>query len=154
MTDLLRRTTLIVADADRAAQFHESVFGWTRYLDTPFTLSGMQLAAGAAGDRTRLIILKAADPVVGMLGLLEWTDPRRPAPDPKPPRIEPGRPIFVIAAAVCAATVERARAAGARIHCEPLRWSTTGADGAALTMLGASFFDPDGYFFEVNERLA
>ncbi|MDT7934046.1 MAG: VOC family protein [Sphingomonadaceae bacterium] len=153
MTDLLRRTTLIVADAERAARFHESVFGWTRYLDTPFTLSGTQLAAGAAGDETRLIILKAADPVIGMLGLLEWTSPRRPAPDAKPPCIEPGRPIFVVAATDCAATIERARATGARIHCEPRPWSTTGADGATLTMLGASFFDPDGYFFEVNQRL-
>jgi hypothetical protein len=29
-----------------------------------------------------------------------------------------------------------------------------GADGRRLDFLGASFFDLDGYFFEVNQRLA
>ncbi len=154
MTDLIKRTTLIVRDADRAAAWYEQVFGMTRVMDTPFTLSGAQLAAGAQGDRTRLVILKCADETVGMIGLLQWVDPPMAAPDELPTRIAFGAPIFVVAATDCRATVGRARAAGSRIHCEPRDWTVTGFDGKQQAMIGASFFDSDGYFFEVNERVA
>ena len=154
MTDIVKRTTLIVRDAEVAAAWYETVFGMTRVMDTPFTLSGTQLAAGARGDKTRLVILKCADDTVGMIGLLQWVDPPMEAPAELPTRIAFGTPIFVVAAADCRATTERARAAGSRIHCEPRDWTVTGFDGREQAMVGASFFDRDGYFFEVNERVA
>jgi catechol 2,3-dioxygenase-like lactoylglutathione lyase family enzyme len=153
MTDILRRTTLMVRDADAAACWYESVFGMTRWMDTPFTLSGTQLAAGTKGDQTRLIIMKCDHDFIGMLGLLEWTDPKMDAPAALPTRIAFGAPIFVVQAVDCAATVERARGRGSRIHADPLRWTVTGADGTPMDMIGASFWDLDGYFFEVNQRI-
>lgn len=152
--DLLKRTTLIVRDAEAAARWYEGVFGMARVMDTPFTLSGTQLAAGAKGDRTRLIILKCADDVIGMIGLLEWIDPPITVPAELPTRIAFGAPIFVVAARDCRATTERARAAGSRIHCDPHDWRVRGFDGAEQAMIGASFFDLDGYFFEVNQRVS
>lgn len=153
MPDLVKRTTLIVRDAEAAAAWYESVFGMTRVMDTPFTLSGTQLAAGAQGDRTRLVILKCADDTVGMIGLLQWVNPPMEAPPERPTRVAFGAPIFVVAAADCRATLERARGAGAHIHCEPRDWTVTGFDGREQAMIGASFFDLDGYFFEVNQRV-
>lgn len=152
--DLIKRTTLIVRDGDAAARWYESVFGMTRVMDTPFTLSGTQLAAGAQGDQTRLVILKARDDVIGMIGLLQWVDPPMAAPAELPTRIAFGAPIFVVAAEDCRATTDRARAAGSRIHCEPRDWTVRGFDGREQAMIGASFFDLDGYFFEVNQRVA
>ena len=144
----------MVRDAEHAAAWYEGVFGMTRVMDTPFTLSGAQLAAGAAGDRTRLVILKCRDDTVGMIGLLEWIDPPPvDAPLELPTRVAFGAPIFVVAADDCRATVERARDAGSRIHCEPRDWTVTGFDGREQAMIGASFFDRDGYFFEVNQRV-
>lgn len=154
MADILKRTTLIVRDIDVAAAWYEQVFGMTRVMDTPFTLSGMQLAVGAKGDQTRLVILKCADDTIGMIGLLQWIDPVMDAPEELPTRITFGVPIFVVAAQDCRATVDRARAAGSRIHCEPRDWTVIGFDGKPQAMVGASFFDRDGYFFEVNERVA
>jgi catechol 2,3-dioxygenase-like lactoylglutathione lyase family enzyme len=154
MIDIIKRTTLIVRDAEKAATWYETVFGMTRVMDTPFTLSGTQLAAGARGDQTRLVILKCADDMIGMIGLLQWLDPPMAAPEEPPERIAFGAPIFVVAASDCNATVARARAAGSRIHCEPRDWTVTGFDGREQAMVGASFFDRDGYFFEVNERVA
>ena len=58
MTDILKRTTLMVRDADRARHWYEAVFGMTAWMDVPFTLSGDQLAAGKKGDKTRLVTLK------------------------------------------------------------------------------------------------
>ena len=152
MADVVRRTTLMVRDAARAAAWYEHVFGMTRWMDTPFTLSGNQLAAGAKGDQTRLILMKAEHDFIGMIGLLQWLDPPMAAPTEVPTRIAFGAPIFVVQAEDCAATVARARTLGSRIHCEPLDWTVTGADGQPIDMIGASLFDLDGYFFEVNQR--
>lgn len=154
MADVIRRTSLMVRDAERAARWYEDVLGMTRAMDTPFTLSGEQLAAGVKGDRLRLVILRGDHDQVGMIGLMEWVEPRMDPPAVLPDRIQFGQPVFVVAAQDCRATVERARAAGSRIHCEPRDWTVTGFDGTEQQMVGASFFDLDGYFFEVNERVA
>jgi len=152
MADILRRTTLMVRDAEASAQFYETVFGMTRWMDTPFTLSGRQLAAGAKGDRTRLTIMRCEHDFIGMLGLLQWVDPPMAAPAELPSRIAFGAPIFVVHAVDCAATIERARAAGGRVHAEAEAWTVTGADGQPIAMIGGSLWDPDGYFYEVNQR--
>ncbi len=154
MADIIKRTTLMVRDADRAARWYEDVFGMTRAMDTPFTLSGEQLAAGAKGDELRLVIMRAEHDQIGMIGLMEWVEPRQDAPAELPTRIAFGQPVFVVAAEDCRATVERARAAGSRVHCEARAWSVTGFGGVEQQMIGASVFDLDGYFFEINERIA
>ena len=154
MTDIIKRTTLMVRDAESAAQWYAAVFGMTRWMDVPFTLSGTQLAAGQKGDQTRLIIMQAVDDTIGMIGLLAWLDPKMDAPADIPTRITFGAPIFVVQALDCRATTERARAAGSYIYCEPHDWTVTGADGQPKAMIGASFFDLDGYFYEVNQAVA
>lgn len=154
MVDIVKRTTLMVRDAEKAAQWYESVLGLTRWMDVPFTLSGTQLAAGKKGDKTRLVIMQAEHDAIGMIGLLQWVDPvREDAPAQLPTEIAFGAPVFVVAAEDARATVERARKAGSRIHSEPRDWSVTGADGRVKDMVGASFWDLDGYFFEVNQTV-
>jgi catechol 2,3-dioxygenase-like lactoylglutathione lyase family enzyme len=150
----IKRTTFMVRDAEKAARWYEHVFGMTRWMDTPFTLSGNQLAAGKKGDKTRLVIMKAGHDVIGMIGLLEWLDPKQDASAELPKRIAFGAPIFVVASQDAAGAVERARALGSHIYCEPHPWEVTGADGQVKQMIGCSFFDLDGYFFEVNQQVA
>jgi len=151
MGDIIKRTTIMVRDGDKAKQWYEQVFGMSAWMDTPFTLSGNQLAAGAKGDKTRLIILKCEDDLIGMIGLLEWLDPKQDTPAELPTRIEFGTPVFVVASTDAQGAVDRARALGSRIHCEPNEWTVTGADGKKKDMIGCSFWDLDGYFYEVNE---
>jgi catechol 2,3-dioxygenase-like lactoylglutathione lyase family enzyme len=153
VTDILKRTTLMVRDAERAAHWYEQVFGMRRWMDTPFTLSGTQLAAGKKGDQTRLIILRCEHEQIGMIGLLQWLDPPMTAPAALPTQVQFGAPIFVVASHDVRRATDRARALGSHVHCEPLEWTVTGAAGETKDMLGASFFDLDGYFFEVNETL-
>ena len=43
-------------------------------------------------------------------------------------------------------------AAGARIFAEPHPFEVRGADGAMISMTSLSFWDPDGYFIELNQR--
>jgi len=151
LADQIKRTTLMVRDADKASHWYETVFGMKKWMDTPFTLSGNQLAAGQKGDKTRLVILKCQHDTIGMIGLLEWLDPKQEAPTTLPTKIEFGTPIFVVASEDASGAVERARKLGSNIHCEPHDWTVTGADGAKKDMIGCSFFDLDGYFFEVNQ---
>ncbi|MEZ5499153.1 MAG: VOC family protein [Steroidobacteraceae bacterium] len=151
MPDEIKRTTLMVRDAERAAEWYATVFGMRRWFDSEFVLSDGQLAAGEIGDRTRLIIMQCKHERIGMIGLLQWLDPPRPAPDNLPAQLTFGAPIFVVAAQDVRATTDRALAAGSRLHSSPHPWSVQGADGVTKHMIGASFWDLDGYFFEVNE---
>ena len=153
MSDIIKRTTIMVRDAEAAARWYETVFGMTRWMDTPFTLSGTQLAAGKKGDQTRLVILKCEDDLIGMIGLLEWLEPRQDTPTALPNEIRFGTPVFVVASTDAPGAVERARALGSCIHCEPHQWQVTGADGRQKDMIGCSFWDLDGYFFEVNQTV-
>lgn len=153
MADIVKRTTLMVRDAEKAACWYAHVFGMTRWMDTPFTLSGTQLAAGRAGDQTRLVIMKADHDIIGMIGLLEWVNPTQDAPAVLPTRIAFGAPIFVVATDDAAGAVARARELGSHIYFEPQPWEVTGADGAPKQMIGCSFFDLDGYFYEVNQQV-
>lgn len=141
----------MVRDAEQAARWYEAVFGMTRWMDTPFTLSGEQLAAGRKGDRTRLIIMKCRHDTIGMIGLLQWVDPPQLAPPQLPRRVEFGAPIFVVASDDARGATQRAQSLGSHIHCPPREWSVQGVDGRWKDLIGCSFFDLDGYFFEVNQ---
>ncbi|MEO9470074.1 MULTISPECIES: VOC family protein [Sphingomonadales] len=151
MADIIKRTTIMVRDGDKAKNWYEQVFGMTAWMDTPFTLSGTQLAAGKKGDQTRLIILKCEHDMIGMIGLLEWIDPKQDAPAELPTEIAFGTPVFVVASEDATGALERARALGSTIHSEPRDWTVTGADGKQKDMIGCSFWDLDGYFYEVNQ---
>lgn len=152
MSSILKRTTLIVRDAQAAADWYTHVFGMKRWLDTPFTLSGTGLAIGDKGDKTRLIIMQCDDPVIGMIGLLEWVEPKQNFPA-VPDRVQVGMPVFVMTTDDAQGVFQRAAATNARIYAEPYEWSFDAPDGTRKNMIGCSFFDLDGYFFEVNQAL-
>jgi catechol 2,3-dioxygenase-like lactoylglutathione lyase family enzyme len=152
--NILKRTTLIVRDAERSQRFYVEVLGFQPWYDDQIVLGGVGLAAGAKGDRTRLVIVRAQDPQIGMLGLLQFTEPPLPAPSAERTRLGIGDVIFVMQTDDVADVHRRLEAWGARIHAAPHAFEVRGADGHLVRMKTVSFFDPDGYFFEVNERHA
>jgi len=153
VASIVKRTTLIVRDIEASVHWYEQVLGMSVWMDTDFTLSGVGLACGKAGDKTHLVILKADDPKIGMIGLLQWVDPPLPAPEEIPRSVGYGNPTFVVEAEDARASCEAARALGTHIHAEPHEWSVTGHDGKQKHFLSVSLFDPDGYFFECNQVL-
>lgn len=153
MQNIVKRTTLIVRDIEHSRRWYEEVLGLEAWMDTEVPLSGTGLAAGSEGDLTRLVILKCDDPVIGMIGLLQWIDPPLPAPDDIPTSVTYGNPIFVVASDDVKTLHERAAEFGTRIHMAPKEWSIRGQNGKTKHFLGISLFDPDGYFFEVNQLL-
>lgn len=148
--NIVKRTTLIVRDMDASKHWYEYVLGMSSYYDKEFVLSGVGLAAGKAGDKTRLVILKCDDPEIGMIGLLQWVDPVMPAPEIEY-KVGYGNPTFVVASDDVIETDKRAKELGSKIHAAPHEWSTLGANDKMKHFLGLSVFDPDGYFFECNQ---
>ena len=123
------------------------------YYDDTITLSGKGLAAGKKGDVTHLKIYKCSDPIIGMIGLLQWLDPELPAPEEIPTEVNYGNPTFVVDTDNVDEVYKKALALGTHIHSEPHEWSVRGADGNMINFITLSVFDPDGYFYEINQRL-
>jgi len=151
--NIVKRTTLFVRDMDTSKRWYEYVLGMSTFYDKEFILSGVGLAAGNEGDKTRLVILKCDDPAIGMIGLLQWIDPVMPAPAIEY-KVGFGNPTFVVASDDAKLTHARAQEMGTHIHSAPHEWSTLGANDKMKTFIGISFFDPDGYFFEANQLLS
>ena len=153
MSNIIKRTTLIVRDMEASRRWYEYVLGMKTWMDTDFTLSSTGLAAGKAGDKTHLVILQAEDPTIGMIGLLQWVDPPLPAPDEIPKSVTYGNPTFVVASDDSQQVHDRAVELGTHIHSAPHEWSVRGQNGKMKYFLGLSLFDPDGYFYECNQLL-
>lgn len=151
MPPLVKRTTLIVRDLERSLRFYRDVLGMSVWYDDVVVLSGVGLAAGKKGDETRLVILKALDPVIGMIGLLEFTRPRLPEPVLRE-RLGIGDIVFVMQGGAVEEVHHRAREFGARVHAAPHRFEVRGADGRMISMTSLSLWDPDGFFIEYNQR--
>lgn len=153
MASIIKRTTLIVRDIDASVRWYKEVLGMSVWMDTDFTLSGQGLAAGKAGDKTHLTILKCEHDKIGMIGLLQWVDPPLPAPADIPRHVDYGLPTFVVEAEDAAAMHDAAVRLGTHVHSEPHEWNVIGQDGRRKHFLAVSLFDPDGYFFECNQVL-
>jgi len=151
--NMVKRTTLFVRDIAASRRWYEYVLGMRVWMDTEFVLSGTGLAAGSAGDRTHLVIMRGEHDRLGMIGLLQWLEPPRPAPPP-PTEVDYGMPVFVVESTDAAGVARRAEKLGTRVHCPPRVWSTRGARGELRHFIGVSVFDPDGHFFECNQVTA
>lgn len=152
-TTTVKRTTLIVRDIEASSKWYEEILDMSLYYDDTITLSGQGLAAGKKGDVTHLKIYKCSDPVIGMIGLLQWLDPELPAPEEIPTEVNYGNPTFVVDTDNVDEVYKKALALETHIHSEPHEWSVRGADGNMINFITLSVFDPDGYFYEINQRL-
>ena len=152
-TTTVKRTTLIVRNIEASSKWYEEILDMSLYYDDTITLSGKGLAAGKKGDVTHLKIYKCSDPIIGMIGLLQWLDPELPAPEEIPIEVNYGNPTFVVDKDNVDEVYKKALALETHIHSEPHEWSVRGADGNMINFITLSVFDPDGYFYEINQRL-
>jgi len=153
MGSIVKRTTLIVRDIERSVEWYKAVLGMQVWMDTDVELSGVGMAAGNPGDKTHLVILQCEDPVIGMIGLLQWVDPPLPAPAEIPTTVSYGNPTFVVESDDAEASYKAAMSLGTHVHADPHEWSIQGQDGRMKHFLSVSLFDPDGYFYECNQVL-
>ena len=153
MTTIVRRTTLVVRDIQRSVEFYRDALGLKVYYDSELELSGVVMPIASAGAKCHLVIMQAEDPWIGMLGLMQVTDPLEPDPGPYRQRLSIGDVAFVMASEDARATFERVRASGVQLIQEPTESAVPKPGGGEIRMITSSFFDPDGFFLEVNQRL-
>lgn len=149
----IRRTTIFVEDMERSLLLYRDALGLEVYYDQPVTLSGDGLAAGVPGTVTRLVLMRANDPWVGVLGLLELQDlPLEPPATPKE-KLGIGDIVLVLHNNDLEASYEKAIAVpGVRNFSAPHVSEYPQPDGnGVIRVMGTSFWDPDGIFVEMNQ---
>ena len=154
-TSIIRRTSFVVCDAEAIADFYQEVFGWERFYDneTPVDARFPPCAPDAA--LAHIVILKADDPYIGMIGFMEYVGFKPDnATHKDKTKLGIGDPILVIEAKDIDKAYARAKASDARLVTKPIKWTVKDYSGEGLIHLCTfSFFDPNGIYVEVNTRL-
>jgi len=153
---ILRRTTFVVPDAARAAQFYESVFGWTRFYDHSLVAKAGFPPVGPNDEPVKLVLLKAEDPKIGMVGFLQYLNPPFDTAVPvNRSRVRMGETILVVQTDDVDGVHARAVAAGANVAMPPTSWEVPSHDGSAVIRLRTmSMCDPNGIYSEINQHLS
>lgn len=149
-----RRVTMMVNDMETPLQIYRDILGMEVYYDNEIIVSGVGLPAGEPDSRTRLVILQCNDPYIGMLGILQYIDPPLPPapPRPEPNRVQAGEIVFVMHHEDVDAVYEQLQAVeGVQLVSEPHVSEYPKDDGGVFRVKGMSFFDPNGYFLEINQ---
>lgn len=156
MTSILRRTTFIVADAEASARFYETVFGWTRFYDHELVARAGFPPVGPKDEPVKLVMLKAEDPLIGMLGFLQYLEPPFDTGVLQArSKVRMGEPILVIQTDDVQGAHTCAVAGGATICQPPTDWSVPSHDGSSVIHLRSmSMFDPQGIYSEINQHLS
>ena len=149
-----RRVTMMVNQMEPALTIYRDILGMDVYYDQEIIVSGDGLPAGEPNSKTRLVILQCNDPFIGMLGILQYIDPPLPAPEPRPVpnRVKAGEIVFVMNSDDVKGAFEKLKDVdGVEMFAEPHVTEYPKDDGGVFRVLGISFFDPNGYFIELNQ---
>ena len=94
----LRRTTLVVRDIEKSLALYRDALGMTVEYDQELTSPGLAMRYGADGqNRSRLVLLKANDSFIGMLGLWQFLDQtEQDLAEPDPADFTPGEIVFAV----------------------------------------------------------
>jgi catechol 2,3-dioxygenase-like lactoylglutathione lyase family enzyme len=132
----LRRTTLVVRDIDRSLPLYRDALGLKVIYDQ------------VIGGTTRLVLLRANDDFVGVLGLMQRLNLTDPVPAPE------FRKAQVFNLQDLETRFERISAApDVRVAEAPRRIEYPGPGGSVIPVLFSAVWDADGNFIELNRIL-
>ena len=151
----LRRTTLIVRDIDKSLAFYQDALGmeviYDNYIRTPRDAASNEDAERAS----RLVFLRANDNFVGIIGLLQYLKPVRPAHNQGDEPFSTGSIVLLFNASDLDKTFAAARGVkGVRVLAEPRRVEYPSYDGeGVIPVMVSVLVDPDGFVIELNQLL-
>lgn len=149
---LVRRTTLIVADAEKSMDFYRDVLRYTRwYYSEGKVTAGSMPADAEIGDPSIFAIMKGKDPWIGMVGLLQKGPPRDIRIDAENFMVHPGDTILMMQTDDLDGIYQRMLAAGTPIWKHPQTTTVTGAGGKQWDATFLFAIDPDGHLLEINQ---
>ncbi len=151
---VIRRTTMMVNEIESALTIYRDILGMQVHYDEEIIVSGQGLPAGEPDSKTRLVLLKCKDEFIGMLGILQYIDPPLPTapPRPNPNRVQVGESVYVLHHDDVEAVYPQLKEVpGIEMVSDPHISEYPKPDGGVFRVLGSSFFDPNGYFVELNQ---
>lgn len=152
----LRRTTLVVRDIENSLALYRDALGMTVEYDQELTSPGLVERYGSDGkNRSRLVLLKANNDFIGMLGLwqfLDQTDKDLAPPDPAD--FTPGEIVLLFNSKTLDKTFPAAAAVpGVVVLGEPheRRYPSPAGD---IVVNVSMLVDPDGHTVELNQLIS
>jgi catechol 2,3-dioxygenase-like lactoylglutathione lyase family enzyme len=147
----VRRVTLVVRDVDRSLAVYRDAIGLQVVYD--------QLIGGGTGPdgkpkppTIRLVLLRANDDFVGLIGLMQRLDDTPPPPPEKPQRARAGQSILVINAKDLDTRFPKLAATpGVTVATAPTPVEYPAPGGGTIPVLFSAVWDPDGFFVELNQ---
>lgn len=151
----LRRTTLVVRDIERSLALYRDALGMTVEYDQVLSSPGLGMRHGADGqNRSRLVLLKANDDYIGMLGLWQFLDQtERDLAEPDAADFTPGEIVLLFHSQTLEETFAAAAAAdGVTVVSEPRERRYPSPAGDIVVMV-SMLVDPDGHTVELNKTV-
>jgi catechol 2,3-dioxygenase-like lactoylglutathione lyase family enzyme len=146
----IRRTTLVVNNAEKSLELYRDALGLHVIYDQ---MINSPMADGNIKQR-RLVLLRANDDFIGVIGILQYIYPL------KPQRIEtfsepvPGDPIIVLNVKDLETRWDKVKSVeGIEIIETPSLVEYPRAGGGKIAVLVSMIRDADGYWLEVNKIL-
>lgn len=150
----VRRTTLVVRDIDASLPLYRDALGLKVIYDERIG-AGRDKAGKATPATVRLVLLRANDDFIGLIGLMQRLNPLTPPPPPEFHKAQVGDAILVINVADLDTRFERIRATpGVKVAEEPQRIDYPAPGGKKrIPVLFSAVWDADGNFVELNKLL-
>ena len=152
----LRRTTLVVRDMDASLRFYRDGLGMSVAYDRMIRTPREARDDASAEKSLRLVLLRANDDYIGMLGLMQYIKPVHPPRNARSDEmLNPGDIVLVFNTKQLQAKFEKIKAnSNAKVGEAPHPTSYPSYDGkGVINVMFSSFYDPDGHYVEVNEVL-
>lgn len=150
----LRRTTLVVRDIENSLALYRDALGMTVEYDQELTSPNLGRAASDGKNRSRLVLLKANNDYIGMLGLWQFLDQtdhdRKPADAAD---YTPGDIVLLFNTTELDGTFSRAaKVANVKVIGEPKLRKYPSPAGDIEVMV-SMLVDPDGHTVELNRLI-
>ena len=148
----VRRTTFVVKDADASLALYRDALGMKVIYDQ--VLEGGDFRQPESYKKRRLVLLRANDDFIGVLGLLQYMAPLKPEHQDRFDVPVPGDPIVVINAE----NLEQVWAKvvtipGLEVVDAPERVEYPRVGGGVIAVMQSMVRDPNGYWIEINKIL-
>lgn len=151
----LRRTTLVVRDINAALALYRDALGLTVTYDQELTSPRLGRAGSDGVNRSRLVLLKANDDFIGMLGLWQFLD--QTAHDHRAPDaadFTPGDIVLLFNTSDVNAAFERAAAVpGVTVVSRPAERRYPSPQGEIVVIV-SMLTDADGHTVELNQLIS
>ena len=148
----LRRTTLVVRDIERSLEFYRDALGMQVIYDNLIT-TPRGVDPDDAERALRLVMLRANDNYVGVLGLLQYFKPAKETVDLAGTAFMEGTIVMVFNLEDLPGSFARATSIpGVVVLDEPMPVSYPSYDGeGTIDVIVSSIQDPDGFTVELNQ---